>query len=215
MPRCFNNSTPFSSVEDQHLYNTNTLAQQESQVHINTMQKQLLKFIVPDLDVTLDIPLSRAELTGLSDGPTVAQVMTEKIQPKIFDYFARTPHTCVICQNNRAIRINCNVAPYTNTTEGPVMYAFSPYPICASNSCNAESSRRAHEDRRELSRLTPEGFGAAESEMCDYCKNTQNVNEKGRLKRCSRCKAKLYCSRECQTADWKDGHKFHCQKAEI
>ncbi|KAL7440063.1 hypothetical protein ACHAXM_008363 [Skeletonema potamos] len=174
--------------------------------------QQHLKFIVPDLGATLDVPLSRAELAGLKDGSTMREVMTDKIQPTILEYFLRTPHTCVICQNNLAIRMNCNVAPYTNLPEGPVMYAFNPYPICTSNQCNVESSRRAHEDRRELSRLAPEELGSAEAEICDYCRKVQKVNEHGRLKRCSRCKAKLYCSKECQTADWKGCHKFYCQK---
>jgi len=31
------------------------------------------------------------------------------------------------------------------------------------------------------------------------------------LKRCSQCKEKLYCSRECQAADW-PSHKKNCNK---
>eukprot|EP00984_Skeletonema_dohrnii_P003952 scaffold1354_cov152-Skeletonema_dohrnii-CCMP3373.AAC.6 len=177
------------------------------------MQKQILKFIIPDLGATLDIPLSRAEMEGMKDGPTIAKVMTEKIEPTIFDYMARTPHTCAICKSNRAIRMTCNLAPNTTSPEGPVVYAFNAYPICLSSLCNAESTRRAHEDRREMSSLAPDQLGVAESEMCDYCKKVQNVNESGRLKRCSRCKAKLYCSRECQTAHWRAGHKLHCFKS--
>ncbi len=32
------------------------------------------------------------------------------------------------------------------------------------------------------------------------------------LSACSRCKVTLYCSRECQVAHWKDGHKAECKK---
>ena len=181
--------------------------------HINTMQKQILKFIVPDLGATIDIPLSRAEMEGMKDGSMIAKVMTKKIEPAIFDYMARTSHTCVICNSNRANRMTCNLAPYPNSPEGPVVYAFNPYPVCFSSLCNAESTRRAHEDRRELSSLAPDQLGVAESEMCDYCKKVQNVNESGRLQRCSRCKAKLYCSKDCQTADWRAGHKLLCFKS--
>lgn len=177
------------------------------------MQEQvLIKLIVPELGATLDVPLSRAELAGMKDGSTLAKVTTEKIQPKIFEYFARTPHTCVICQKNLAIGMNCNLAPNTTSPVGPVMYAVNPYPFCSSNHCNTEASRRAHQDRREMSRLAPEELGVVESELCDYCGKVQNVNENGRLKRCSRCKAKFYCSKECQTADWKGDHKLFCQK---
>lgn len=181
--------------------------------HINTMQKQILKFIVPDLGATIDIPLSRAEMEGMKDGSMIAKVMTKKIEPAIFDYMARTSHTCVICNSNRANRMTCNLAPYPNSPEGPSVYAFNPYPVCFSSLCNAESTRRAHEDRRELSSLAPDELGVAESEICDYCKKIQNVNESGRLQRCSRCKAKLYCSKDCQTADWRAGHKLHCFKS--
>lgn len=30
------------------------------------------------------------------------------------------------------------------------------------------------------------------------------------LKKCQRCSAVVYCSQECQRADWKAGHKLAC-----
>lgn len=175
---------------------------------------QILKFLIPDWDVTLDIPLSRAETANFKDEATLTstlyKVYHEKIIPKIFEYLSRTPKTCCICQSNGAIRMNCNIAPNKDAMQ---VFAFSPYPICASEICNSESSRRAHEDRRVLSNEIPETagmLGEIEAEMCDNCMKVQKVIEHGRLKRCSRCKAKLYCSKECQIAHWKSGHKFQC-----
>ena len=62
---------------------------------------------------------------------------------------------------------------------------------------------------------------------CFYCKKTgrpststgnatlaapsdHHHHENQKLKRCSRCHIALYCSRECQKAHWKLGHKTHC-----
>ena len=135
----------------------------------------------------------------LIDGPSSVQLIREKVKPRIADYFMRTPHTCVICRSQRATQLNCNLAPYPATaSEGPAIFACNPYPICESSMCNAESLRRAHEDRREVAREAPDWLGAVENEMCDYCNKIQNVQQHGRLKRCSRCKAKYYCSRDCQ-----------------
>ena len=42
---------------------------------------------------------------------------------------------------------------------------------------------------------------------CDHCdKNTGSSN----LKRCAGCKIAFYCSKECQKAAWKSGHKADC-----
>lgn len=36
----------------------------------------------------------------------------------------------------------------------------------------------------------------------------------GPFKKCGQCQRMRYCSRECQVAAWKQGHKLTCQKAE-
>ena len=41
---------------------------------------------------------------------------------------------------------------------------------------------------------------------CFYCGNT------GTMKCCSRCKCAYYCSRDCQAAAWKSGHKATCKQ---
>ncbi|KAK7007523.1 hypothetical protein R3P38DRAFT_2553205 [Favolaschia claudopus] len=44
------------------------------------------------------------------------------------------------------------------------------------------------------------------------CDNVEceNILEKIQLKRCSGCKSVFYCSRSCQAADWRDGHRTAC-----
>ena len=43
---------------------------------------------------------------------------------------------------------------------------------------------------------------------CNYCSKTRSTSGVA-LSRCGKCQTTLYCSRECQTADWK-GHKRVC-----
>jgi len=45
-------------------------------------------------------------------------------------------------------------------------------------------------------------------------KNPQTIScwTSENLQACSRCRAVLYCSRECQIADWKRGHKNVCAR---
>ena len=45
-------------------------------------------------------------------------------------------------------------------------------------------------------------------EFCFYCKKSRK--EVIKLKCCARCKFYYYCSKECQTKDWKDGHQKRC-----
>jgi hypothetical protein len=47
---------------------------------------------------------------------------------------------------------------------------------------------------------------------CAYCYIAENPGGP-RLLSCARCARRLYCSPECQHADWKQGHKYYCGKA--
>jgi hypothetical protein len=49
---------------------------------------------------------------------------------------------------------------------------------------------------------------APKSGRCTYC-NSEGL--KSELKKCSRCKSLHYCSKKCQVADWKAGHKKDCE----
>lgn len=53
------------------------------------------------------------------------------------------------------------------------------------------------------------------SRICTFCKKREpwNAQPSQKLKRCSRCRARLYCSRACQRSDWRNGHQRACAAA--
>ena len=55
-----------------------------------------------------------------------------------------------------------------------------------------------------------EAYESSMKELCGCCYRTLSTDEP---KCCLECKAVYYCSRECQAADWKAGHKKDCVKA--
>lgn len=182
-----------------------------------------IKYIAPKLGpngVTLDIPLSNKDLAGLRNRSTLNGIIEHKVRPFLFAYVIRAQYPCVVCQKLQATRMISNFAMHFNSPEGPVIIDHTPWPICESSKCNFEASRRAHEFRHEMA-SEMQGMGgkakdmwdAAEGERCDNCEQVFNVREHGRLKRCARCHAKLYCSKRCQKQHWAVGHKFNCKPA--
>lgn len=78
-------------------------------------------------------------------------------------------------------------------------------PFC-SRECKVNSAAE-HEEGCEhvAAQLREIGLG----NVCYFCgvpEGTEGIT----LSRCARCGAAFYCSRECQTADWKAGHKADC-----
>eukprot|EP00985_Skeletonema_marinoi_P008822 scaffold4031_cov129-Skeletonema_marinoi.AAC.3 len=51
-------------------------------------------------------------------------------------------------------------------------------------------------------------FGGVLETVCSSCSKEL---EKYAIKRCGQCKKRIYCSRECQANDWKNGHKKECK----
>lgn len=45
----------------------------------------------------------------------------------------------------------------------------------------------------------------------DVCSSCLKVIPKEAIKRCGQCKKRMYCNRECQANDWKNGHKKECK----
>mmetsp|Transcript_6844 Transcript_6844/g.13358 ORF Transcript_6844/g.13358 Transcript_6844/m.13358 type:complete len:438 (-) Transcript_6844:1230-2543(-) len=71
--------------------------------------------------------------------------------------------------------------------------------------------------RRAIAQLTDaetipfvESYESKIKEMCAYCYKSLSTDKP---KCCTECKAAYYCSRECQAADWKAGHKKDCVKS--
>jgi TPR repeat protein len=50
------------------------------------------------------------------------------------------------------------------------------------------------------------------SSSCSHCKATTG-KDSAKLMCCVRCKSIWFCSKECQVANWKEGHKFDCGRA--
>jgi MYND finger len=48
---------------------------------------------------------------------------------------------------------------------------------------------------------------------CDCCKKTKEALGMKKLLCCQRCNMAYYCSKECQTTQWKAGHKQACREA--
>ena len=52
-----------------------------------------------------------------------------------------------------------------------------------------------------------------DSKGCCHCfKEKLETDEVSRLPRCKSCQMPRYCSRKCQSADWKKRHKLHCKE---
>ncbi|QKX56350.1 uncharacterized protein TRUGW13939_03451 [Talaromyces rugulosus] len=68
-----------------------------------------------------------------------------------------------------------------------------------------KSINKQQQQQQQLLRGNP-------SRICTFCKKREpwNAQPGQKLKRCSRCRARLYCSRACQRSDWKKGHQMAC-----
>ena len=64
-----------------------------------------------------------------------------------------------------------------------------------------------------LKRAAEQGFEAA-TKLIDAAFKTMcfSCGKMGTMKCCSRCKCAYYCSRDCQAAAWKSGHKATCKQ---
>ena len=74
---------------------------------------------------------------------------------------------------------------------------------CGDPKCWRESSKR--KGKRWIDKIKAE-----ESKKCSYCSKKAEDCPGGKLKNCAKCSGAWYCSRDCQVAAWKAGHKRDC-----
>jgi hypothetical protein len=94
----------------------------------------------------------------------------------------------IMTTSRGASRENMEAVRKTKTRDGMVKYLAEAIPC----SCLDEERKEA-KARPKMS-------------TCEFCRKEET---KVKLFRCSRCKFVRYCSKECQTADWKK-HKHAC-----
>lgn len=162
----------------------------------------------------IKIPLSNDALTAIlaQNNSVLDKFVKNKVWPA---FIGRSSSVCICiaCQSRPAIRMVNTISLHSESPDGPTIVDHTPFPVCDSNDCSHRASRRAHQYRMDTTAAVPE-FADTEMEMCNNCKITKHVSIDGRMKRCSRCKAKLYCSKECQRQDWKNGHKNYCKSVD-
>jgi hypothetical protein len=167
-------------------------------------------------EYVVPIRVTEQELRAMKQVPSnrsiTQEVLTRAVTQAQREFFAdpeRLWH-CVIC-NSRATRAVNTPAFHPDPKDGgpPVICDYTPFPICGSSTCNHEATRRA---TSLTSELTQQG-SLPDKEMI-ICKNCQKsaLASANSMKRCSGCKAVWYCSRECQVAHWKKGHKNYCER---
>lgn len=98
--------------------------------------------------------------------------------------------TCPVCEN---IMKTLDFHKW-NTIDGVELIH-----VTCSRECTGEMIRTS---KKELKK-----DGIQYNTLCNHCKK-----EGFNFKKCNACKTANYCSRECQVADWKSGHKEQCKE---
>lgn len=82
---------------------------------------------------------------------------------------------------------------------------------CGHRQCNKAINKRFEDFIKSFADETKEADAATrivpKHSSCFHCMNIFR-----KVKWCSRCQARPYCSVECQKADWEDGHKKECKQ---
>ena len=156
------------------------------------------------------ISVTTEELRALlaADHGVLDEILMNKIRPA---FLQQQRCICIACQTQSASRMVNTIAFHPYAPEGPTIVDSTPFAVCDSTVCSNHATRRAHSYRIEIA-AADLGFADVGSEVCDNCNVVQNVSVHGRLKRCARCKAKLYCSKECQIEHWRETHKYFCKR---
>ena len=154
------------------------------------------------------ISVTNEELRALlaADHGVLDDILRNKIRPA---FLQQQRCICIACQTQPASLMINTIAFHPQASEGPTLVDSAPFAVCESAACVLRVTRRAHSYRSVIA--ADPGFADVESEVCDNCNVVRNVSVHGRLKRCARCKAKLYCSKECQIEHWRETHKYFCK----
>jgi hypothetical protein len=167
----------------------------------------------------IPVELTEQELAALAAGgqgqSEVLRKMVHIAQPQII---STEQWLCTMC-GQRATRMVNTPALYPHPPTGgpPVVADMTPLQICNDPACNQQAQREVQRIVRSVhkakERESP-GFNlrAAQANECAHCKKVQS-RDAGKMNCCGKCKAARYCSRACQVADWKAGHKFACVAA--
>lgn len=164
-------------------------------------------------DFELPVPLKDEEFTLLNmDTPTVEHM--KAVQPVVAK-ISMEARQCILsaekwtCQCGRPaahIADAPTVMVAENQSDPKYILAY-PLIFCSLDGpCEASAIRRMIEKSMQVEKEeTERGIINRRGQFCVFCEAFgQEVN------RCSRCQAQFYCSRACQVAHWKAGHKKEC-----
>ena len=167
---------------------------------------------------SFDIPveLTEQELAALPAGGQGAADVLRKIvhitQPQIL---STEQWLCGMCGQRASKMVNTpGFHSHPNHGGPPVVVDMMPLQICNEPACSQQAQRETQRIMRSVNAAMEEespGFNMRKGQAyeCVHCKKVQSCDA-GKMSVCSKCKATRYCSRACQVAHWKAGHKHAC-----
>ena len=112
---------------------------------------------------------------------------------------------CMNCATNKAVGFVQNCSDYVKPSRYGLTLLMG-YPVCGKIDCNSKLDKclkKFHKNVMPSSALV--------QNLCTYCKNlSEDSTGNQTLLLCMACKHAYYCSKECQTKDWKS-HKPKCK----
>ena len=171
-----------------------------------------------DLHRSFDIPveLTDRELAALAAGGQGAGDVLRKMlhitQPQIL---STEQWLCRMCGQRASKMVNTpGFYPHPATGGPPVVVDMMPLQICSDPACSLQAQRETQRLTRSVHAAMEEespGFNmrGGQAYVCVHCKKVQS-RDVGKMSVCSKCKVTRYCSRACQVAHWKAGHKHAC-----
>jgi hypothetical protein len=111
-----------------------------------------------------------------------------------------------------AVDVNANAASADDSSSDEDMPSIGRMPPKAPQNPNVDPTAMAAAFNRSATKRAPQGQKSRSSMASQVCKTCSNFPAAGtKLKICETCHQASYCSRECQSIDWK-AHKRECLK---